>query len=72
VLDRFGKVRNRLIRVAVLNPLADTVVQVAFQDDLPDLMQCALCGIDLDKDILAGDIFVHHFINSLDLAYDLA
>ena len=70
MLDGFGKFRDSFIRVAVLDAIAHTVVQMALQHNLADLMQGAFGGVDLHKDVLTGDILIHHFIDSVHLSDD--
>lgn len=71
MLYRLGKIRNRLFRVAVLDALPDTMVQMTLQNDLPHLMQGAFCGVDLDEDLFTGDVLIHHFVDGFDLPQDL-
>lgn len=70
MLDRLGKIGYRLIRVAMLDPFPDTVIQVPFQNDLADLVQSAFCGVDLHQNIFARNVLVDHLIDRVDLAYD--
>ena len=70
MLDCFGKFRNRFVGIAMFNPFPDTMIQVSFQNNLSNLMQCSFCRIDLNQYILARDIIVYHFINGLELPDD--
>ena len=70
MLDGFGEFRNGLIGISVFDAVTHTVVQMSLQYDLPDFVQSTFGGIDLDQDILTGNILVHHFINGLELTDD--
>lgn len=70
MLHRFREIRDRFVGVPVFDPFPDTMVQVALQNDLPNLMQGAFGRIDLNQDILAGNILVDHFIDRLKLPDD--
>ena len=72
MLYRFGKIRDGFIRVAMLNPLTDTMVQVAFQNDLANLLQCTLCRIDLPPLYPMGYKIFYHvlFVPSTDSSVD--
>jgi hypothetical protein len=45
MLDRFRKIRDGLVGVAVLDAFPDTVVQVPFQNDLPNLCRALLAAL---------------------------
>ena len=60
---RLGEFGYGLICVAVFDAVADAVVQMTFEDDLPDLVERLYRGVYLDQNILAGDILIHHFID---------
>ena len=77
-LDHIGKALhclckagNGLIRIPVFDPVPHTVFDVAFQHHLAHLVKSGLGRIDLCKDILAGNILIHHPVNGLDLSDDL-
>jgi hypothetical protein len=70
MLYRFGKVGYGFVSVAVFDAFPDAMVQMTLQNDLPHLMQRAFYRVYLDKDVFAGDIFVNHFINPLNLTGD--
>ena len=59
-----------LLLVALRDRVADAVVDVPFQNDLPDFVERRFDGIDLRKDILAGDVLVDHPVDRLDLSAD--
>ena len=65
MLDRFGKALDRLIRVAVLDPVADAVADMPLQHDLAAAVECRFGNIDLRQHILSGDVLVHHAVDSL-------
>jgi hypothetical protein len=43
---------------------------MTFQNDLPNLVQSRFRGVDLDQDILAGGILIHHPVDSPELSHD--
>jgi hypothetical protein len=65
-----GKISYGFVRVAVLNALADTMVQMSLQNNLPDLVQRALDRIYLNKHILARYVLVYHFFDRRQLTLD--
>ena len=67
-LDGLGEVGDGLLGVAVLDAVADTVVDVPFQNDLSDLVQGGLGSIDLGEDVLAGDVLIDHAVDGLHLS----
>ena len=67
-LDGLGEVGDGLVGVAVLDAVADTVVDVPFQNDLSDLVQGGLGGVDLGEDVLAGDVLIDHAVDGLHLS----
>lgn len=69
-LHGFGKIRNGLIRVAMLDTVAHTMLDMSFQDHLSGLMQSRFGGIDLCKNIFAGNILIDHAVNRLYLTND--
>ena len=71
MLDRFGKALDRLIRVAVLDPVADAAADMPLQHDLAAAVERRFGDIDLRQHILSGDILVHHAVDSLHLPDDL-
>jgi hypothetical protein len=44
---------------------------VPFQNDLPNLVQGAFGGVDLEKDLLTGHDLIDHLVDRPDLAHDL-
>ena len=52
-----GELGDGLIRIAVLDPVADAVAQVAFENDLPDFVQGPLYARPL-----AAEAFVAEYI----------
>ena len=68
---RLGEALDSLIRVPVLDAVPDAVLDVAFQNHLTGLVQGRLGGIDLGKDVFAGDILVDHAVDGLNLANNL-
>lgn len=71
VLNRFCKLGDGCIGIALGDAVAHAVLQVPFKDDLSCLMKSALGGINLHEDVLAGDILVNHAVDGLNLADDL-
>lgn len=70
VLHCLCEIRDGSVSSSMLNALANTMVQVPFQNDLTDLVQRALCGVDLNQDILAGHIFIDHCVYGVQLSHD--
>ena len=70
MLDRLGELRDRFIGIPMLNAFPDTVVQMALQNHLANLVQGAFYRVYLYQDILAGNILVDHFVNGLYLSRD--
>ena len=70
-LDRLRKVLDRFVRVAVLDAVAHAVLDVSLKHDLAAAVQRGFGRIDLRKNILAGDVLVHHAVNGLHLTDDL-
>ena len=70
-LHCLGEALDSLIRISMLDAVPDAVLDVAFQNHLTGLVQGRLGGIDLGKDVFAGDIFVDHAVDGLNLADDL-
>ena len=56
----------------MLDAVPDAVLQVALQHHLARLVQGGFGGVDLGQHVLAGHILVHHAVDGLDLADDLA
>ena len=67
----FREALDGLISVPMLNAVPDAVLDVAFQNHLTGLVQGRLGGIDLGKNVFAGDILVDHAVNGLNLADNL-
>jgi hypothetical protein len=63
MLDGFGKVGDGLVGVAVFDAFTDAVVQMPFQNDLPRLVQGLFYGVYLNKNVLAGDVLINHFVD---------
>jgi hypothetical protein len=63
VLYGFGEGGYGLVGVALFYAFPDAVVQVAFQNDLPHLMQGLVHGVYLDEYILTGDVFIYHLVD---------
>ena len=66
----FGKAFDRAVDVAVLDSVANTVVDVSFEHNLAAAMQRRFGGVDLHEDILAGNVLIDHAVNSLNLSDD--
>ena len=58
------------VGVPVLDAVSYAMADVALQDDLPCFVEGRLRRVDLGKHVLAGDVLVHHAVDSLDLADD--
>jgi hypothetical protein len=63
MLYGFGKVGYGLVGIAMFDAFPDAVVQVPLQNDLPRLVQGFFYGIYLNKNILAGDVLINHFVD---------
>lgn len=63
----FLEIRQCLVDVAAFQAVLDAVVDVPHEDDLPDLVQCARDGVDLDQDVRAGDVLVYQLVQAGDL-----
>ena len=70
-LDRLRKVLDRFVRVAVLDAVTHAVLDVPLENDLAAAVQRGLGRIDLRKNILAGNVLVHHAVDGLHLTDDL-
>lgn len=68
--DRLREALYRLVRVAVLDTVAHTVVDVSLEDYLPDAVERGLRGVYLREHVLARDILVHHPVDGLYLPDD--
>ena len=66
--DRLGEALDSLVRVAMLDPVAHTVLNVTFKYNLPHPVQRRLRGVYLSEHVLAGDVLVNHTVNSLHLS----
>ena len=62
--------RTKFIRIAMLNPIANTVLNVSFQDNLTGPMQGGFCCVDLGEDVFTGHILIDHPVDGLNLAYN--
>ena len=67
-LREFG---DGLLRVSVLDPVADAVLNMPFHDDLTDLVNGALDGVHLHDDVFAGDVLIDHAVDGRDLSRNL-
>ena len=67
----FCKAGDCLIYVPVLDPVTDTVVDMSFQNNLPDTVKGRLGRIDLRENILTWNILIDHPVNRLHLPDDL-
>ena len=47
------------------------MLQVPFKHNLADAMHSSLHSIDLNKDLFAGHILIHHLVDRLHLTEDL-
>ena len=65
------KALNGLVRVPVLDPVPDTVLDVALQDHLSAAVERGFRGVDLGQHILARHVLVHHAVDGLYLSDDL-
>jgi hypothetical protein len=70
MLYGFGKAGYGLVGVAVFDAFPDAMVQMPLQNDLPHLMQGFFYGVYLDKNVLAGNVLVNHFVDGLYLPGD--
>ena len=64
----FGKVGDGFFRVAGFDAFSDAVRQMPLQDNQPNAVHCALDGVDLNENLLAGSVFVNHFLNRVKLS----
>ena len=64
------KISDGFIRIAMLNSIADTVLDMPFQNHLPRLMEGGFGCIDLRQNILSVYFFIVHAIDSLHVADD--
>src|SRR5699024_4778505 len=55
----------------MFNAVPDTMSDMSLQHNLTCLIERGFRSIYLRKDILAGDIFIDHPVDGLDLSYDL-
>ena len=69
-LDGFGEIFDRFIRVAVLDAVADAVLDVALEHDLAAAVQRRFGRVELRKNVLAGDVLVDHAVDGLHLTDD--
>ena len=60
-----------LVGVAMFDAVEDAVPDMSFEDDLAAAVQGGLGGVDLREDVLAGNVFIYHAVDRLDLADDL-
>jgi hypothetical protein len=65
-----GKILYRLIYIPVLNAVPDTVLDMALQNDLSNLMESRFGCIDLREHILTGNVLVYHAVDGLNLPDD--
>ncbi len=63
----FGKTLDGFVRISMFKTIPDTVLDVTLQHYLSTAVKGGFCGVDLSQNILAGDILVHHPVNSLNL-----
>ena len=70
-LQGFGKVGDSFFRVAGFDAFPDAVRQVPLQDNQPNAVHCALDGVDLNENLLAGNVFVNHLLNRVELSDSL-
>ena len=68
MFDRSREVFNGLFRITMFDALADTVIQMSFQNQLSHLMQSGFDGIDLDQNIRTGNILIDHLIDGVELS----
>ena len=68
----FGKVFDCLLSVAVFKAVADAVLDMPFQNDLSAFMQGGFGGVDLRKDIFAGDMATLDRVKNMEIAADLS
>jgi len=66
----FGEIGYGLVGITMFDAFFDTVVKVAFQNHLPDFMQSAFNSVDLNQNILTGDLFFNHFPYASYLAFN--
>ena len=69
-LHRFCKALDGFVCISVFDAVAHTVLDMAFQHNLPALMQGRFRRVDLGKDILAGNVLIHHAVDGLHLPDD--
>ena len=69
-LHGLGEIGNGLVGVAVFDTVSDAVFDMAFQYDLAGFVQGRFGGVDLGKNVLAGDVFIDHTVYGLYLADD--
>ena len=70
-LHGLREVFNRLIGVAVLDPVAHAMLDVPLEHDLAAAVQGGFGGVDLREHVLTRDILVDHPVDGLHLADDL-
>ncbi len=66
-LDCLCEALDGLIRVAVLDAVADTMPDVPLQHYLAASVERRPCRVELRENVLAGNIFIHHPVYRLNL-----
>ena len=64
---RFSEAIDSLVRVAMLDPVAHTVLDMTLEHHLPYPVQRRFRGVYLCEHIFAGDVLVNHAVYSLNL-----
>ena len=66
--DRFGKIGDGLVSVAMFNAVPDTMLDVSFQHHLTGFVQRRFSRVDLGQHILARHVLIDHPVDRLNLA----
>ncbi len=70
MLDRFGEVADRPVRVTVRDAFTHAMIEMSLKNDLARLVERALGGVDLQEDVFARHVFVDHFVDRRHLTDD--
>jgi hypothetical protein len=64
------QIPHSVFEVAILNGLDHTTAQMVFKDDLADTVKRRTNGRNLNQDIRAGSILLHHTLYSMHMSFD--